>query len=92
MLSGSAHTKADHRTTNILRLAFTRADPKSAIKTDNLTIFFALLGSARVKDERKMLAKLTPIVKTCLYFNLRLDYKYFRPNVLGVQSTANLRV
>jgi hypothetical protein len=30
--------------TNILRAAFTLADPKSAKKTDALTVFFALLG------------------------------------------------
>ena len=32
--------------TNLLRAAFTRADPKSAIKLLNLTVLFALLGSA----------------------------------------------
>jgi len=34
---------------NILRTALTSADPKSAKKTDCLTVFFALWGSARVK-------------------------------------------
>jgi hypothetical protein len=34
--------------TNILRTAFTRADPKSAKKTDDFIVFFALLGSACV--------------------------------------------
>jgi len=45
---------------NILRAAFERADPKSAQKTDNLTVFFALLGSAHVKAARRTLMKLTP--------------------------------
>ncbi len=34
---------------NILRAAFTRAGPKSTKKTDNLTVFFALLVPACVK-------------------------------------------
>ena len=45
--------------TNVLRAAFTRADPKSTKKTVKLSSFFALLGSARVKAARKMLVKLT---------------------------------
>jgi len=45
--------------TNILSAAFMRVDPKSAKKTDNLTVFFALLGSAPVKAAHKMLVKLT---------------------------------
>jgi len=47
--------------TNILRAAFTRADPKSANKQLNLTVFFALLGSARVKAARRTLVKLTQV-------------------------------
>jgi len=35
--------------TNILRAAFLCGDPKSPSKTDGLTVFFALLGSARIK-------------------------------------------
>jgi len=38
---------------NILQAAFTRTDPKSAKKTDNLTVFFAHLGSVHVKAARK---------------------------------------
>jgi len=34
--------------------------PKAQKKTDSLTLFFALLGSARVKAARKTLVKLTP--------------------------------
>jgi len=47
---------------NVLRAAFALADPKSTKKTDNLTDFFALLGSACVKAARRMLLKLTPDV------------------------------
>jgi len=46
--------------TNILCAAFTRADPKSTKKTDDFTVFFVLLGSARVKASFEMLVKLTP--------------------------------
>jgi len=35
-------------------------DPKSAKKTERLTVFFALLGSMSVKALSKMLVKLTP--------------------------------
>jgi len=45
--------------TNILRTAFTNADPKSRKKTDGLTVFFALLGSAHIKAAHKMLVKST---------------------------------
>ena len=45
---------------NILRAAFTSADPKSAKKTVKLSSFFALLGYASVKAASKMLVKLTP--------------------------------
>jgi len=44
----------------ILRPSFMPVDPKSAKKTDCLTVFFVLLGSAFVKDAGKMLVKLTP--------------------------------
>ena len=46
--------------TNVLLAAFTNADPKSAIKLLNLTIFFALLGSSHVKAACRMLVKLNP--------------------------------
>jgi len=44
---------------NILRVAFALADPDNAKKTDNLTVFFALLGYAGVKAARRTLMKLT---------------------------------
>ncbi len=46
--------------TNILPAAFTYKDPKSAERTDNLNVFFALLGSACVKAVITTLVKLTP--------------------------------
>ncbi len=45
---------------NILRAAFTRADPESAKKTVKLLVCFTLLGSALVKAARRTLMKLTP--------------------------------
>ena len=45
--------------TNVLQAAFTRKDPKSAIKLLYLTVYFALLGSGCIKAARKMLMKLT---------------------------------
>jgi len=38
------------------------ADPKSAKKTDSLTVSLLLLGSAKVKAAHEMLVKLTPVV------------------------------
>ena len=48
--------------TNILRAAFTRADPKIVKKTVKLSSFIALLGSAHIKAARRTLVKLTPSV------------------------------
>ncbi len=36
--------------------------PKVQKKTDNLTVFFALLGSAQVKAARTILMKLIPVL------------------------------
>ncbi len=41
-------------------MAIAHADPKSTKETDDLTDFFAHLGSTHVKTLRKMLTKLTP--------------------------------
>ena len=46
--------------TNVLQAAFMCADPKSALKLLNLTVFFSLLGSSRVKAACRTLVKLTP--------------------------------
>jgi hypothetical protein len=45
--------------TNILHAAFRRADPISSKKTNGLTLFYAILGSALVNSASKMLVKLT---------------------------------
>jgi len=50
----------DFDITNILRAAFTQADPKSAKNTVRLSVLFALLGSVPLKASHKMLMKLTP--------------------------------
>ena len=46
--------------TKILCVPFICADPKSTKKTDGLTVYFALLGSALVKAVSKMLVKSKP--------------------------------
>jgi len=51
--------------TNILSAVFVCPDPKAPKKTDNLNIFFAILGSACVKAGHEMLMKLT----SGLFFN-----------------------
>jgi len=43
-----------------LRVAFTSADTKRAKNTVKPSVFFVLLGSARIKAARKMLMKLAP--------------------------------
>ena len=45
---------------NVLKAAFTHADPKNAKKTVKLSSFIALLGSVGVKAARRTLVKLTP--------------------------------
>jgi hypothetical protein len=47
---------------NVLRTAFTHADPASVKKTVKFSIFFMLLGSPNIKAARKMLVKLAPVV------------------------------
>jgi len=37
---------------NVLRAAFLKSDPKSAKKTENMTVFWGLSGSARSKAAR----------------------------------------
>jgi hypothetical protein len=47
---------------NVLCTAFTLVDPKSVKKdTDDLTVFFTLLGSTSAKAVRSTLMKLTPV-------------------------------
>jgi hypothetical protein len=45
---------------NILQAAFTRADLKSAKKTDSLTVLFTLMEFVLIKAVRKKLLTLTP--------------------------------
>ncbi len=45
---------------NVLCAAFTCRNPKSTKETVELSVFFALLGSGRLKAFCKMLMKLTP--------------------------------
>jgi len=45
---------------NILLATFTCIGPKITKKTDDLTVFFALLGSEHAKPARKTLMELTP--------------------------------
>jgi len=49
---------------NVLRTAFTLADPKSVKKTVKLSIFFMLLGSTSVKAVQRTLVKSTPAPKS----------------------------
>jgi len=44
---------------NVLKAAFACTDPKSTKKTVELSVFFALSGSARVKASPRRLVKLT---------------------------------
>jgi len=58
---------------NILWAEFTCTDHKSAKKTDSLTVFFALMGSAHIKAAHRMLINLTPWINftnifTCSFF------------------------
>ena len=56
--------------TNVLRAAFTRANPKSAKKTVKLSSFFALLGSTSAKAAHRTLVKLTPD-RLLMYFDVQ---------------------
>jgi len=60
---------------NVLWAAFACPDPESAKKTDNLTVFFVLSGSAHIIAACRMLMKLTPEVD---FFNIRS--RLFREN------------
>ncbi len=53
-------TKPGINLINVLRTAFTLADPERVKRyTDDLTVFFTLSGSTSVKAERRMLMKFT---------------------------------
>ena len=57
-----------------------RADPKSAIKLLNLTVFSALLGSACVKAAPRMLVKLIPMLL------LPQSYTKIKANNAGIKK------
>jgi hypothetical protein len=46
--------------TNIIRAAFTQADPKSAKKTVKLSVFFEHSGSACIKSALRTMIKIDP--------------------------------
>jgi len=79
---------------NVLQAAFAHKDPKSTIKTDNLTVFFVLSGSARLKAARRMLMKSTPCLqqqKKIGKWTLLIVSK--RPQVLeDIGTTIRLRL
>ena len=66
---------------NILRAAFMHADPESAKKLLDLTVFLGLMGSASVKAACRMLMKLNPSHRIYLFclFNLKLGQKVDEP-------------
>ena len=63
-------------------------DPKCAKKTDNLTVFFALLGSTCAKAARKTLMKSTPGVN---FINV-LQAAFVLADPKSVKKTDNLTV
>jgi hypothetical protein len=73
------------------RAAFARADPKSAKKTDNLTVFLYFLGSVPAKAACKTLIKSTPGDEIWLSFvAFPHDMSYFllnTNNTNGISST-----
>jgi len=56
-----------------------RPNPKSEKKTVKLSVFFALLGSARIKAACRMLMKLTPDVMKPFNTFLERDVVYKQP-------------
>jgi len=80
---------------NMLWAAFTSADPESAKKTDNLTVFFALFGSACVKalckhvDEIDYRCRYSITFRASFFFLLQRIYWYLLENIFTT-STLNL--
>jgi hypothetical protein len=67
---------------DVLRAAFTHADPKSAKNTVNPSAFFVLLGSELVKALHKMLVNSTPLI-------IFINYSYLMKTV---QKTHHRRI
>jgi hypothetical protein len=83
------------RFTNVLLAAFTPADPESAKKTNNLTVFFTLLGSARVKAAQRALMKLTHDLLTISinFFPLFHFWEiYFVSGLMVTATTTTTRI
>jgi len=69
---------------NILRAAFVRPDPESAKKTDNLTVFFALLGSVCITDVKYNLDWSLQINRTVN--NILLPGRIFKFSVIRFET------
>ncbi len=79
--------------TNVLQSAFAHADPESAKKTDNLTVFFSLLGSGRAKAACGTLVKLTPGYQVAPSLNstvLRSPFYVINSFILFWKSTSTM--
>ena len=74
---------------NVLRAAFTHADPESAKKTVKSSSFFALLGSARVKAARRMLMKLNPAMWLSTAFGIVIILSAINTSKAGKGSSIN---
>jgi hypothetical protein len=70
---------------NVLQAAFAPADPKSAKKSYNLTVFFVLLGSASIKVVLKTLMKLTLGDCGLIFFNI-LNFFFLPPFLKAVKE------
>jgi len=65
-----------------------RSDPKSAKRTDDLTVFFAPSGSARIKAASRTLMKLTPSVNFINVKCTRFSYKCHFSSYMYVVKAA----
>ena len=75
---------------NVLSAAFTLADPKSAKKLLDLTVFFALLGYASVKSACRILMKLAPgNVTISIFFFPTEQYETNRVNYIRLAATSS---
>ncbi len=64
---------------NVLRTAFTLADPKRVKKTVKLSIFFTLLGSTGAKAAHRTLMKLAPdLVSEEVLTSFQFSNKHFQ--------------
>jgi len=70
---------------NVLWAAFGRAYPGSVKKTDNLIVFFALLGSARVKTACKTLMNQPQVAEKC-FAHFKSVQKWHKNNHLDTFS------